>query len=284
MCPWSTGRSRRCSTIPRSRWSISPCRRIDQPGVIDGSWPIVRRVRGILAQKPLAMTYGEAERLVEACEQAGVVLQVNQNMRYDHSVRALKTLLDRGAAGRAGAGDDRAAGHPALDALGATGAIAVDIHHEHPPPRHVSLLAGRSRASAGQHAARPADQVSHTTMASTSTSSSSPGGARASAWDDVWAGPAREGAGAEIGVRWRVEGTEGLALGTIGWPGWPERVPSTLDYSTIRDQGAWHRPRWPEAWFPDAFAGTMGGLLARPGNRARTRYLGPRQPEDNRPL
>src|SRR5262249_46215137 len=23
----------------------------------------------------------------------------------------------------------------------------------------------------------------------------------------------------------------------------------------------WHRPRWPEAWFPDAFSGTMGGLL-----------------------
>jgi predicted dehydrogenase len=38
-------------------------------------------------------------------------------------------------------------------------------------------------------------------------------------------------------------------------------VPSTIDYSTIADAGLWHRPRWPEAWFPDAFAGTMGGLL-----------------------
>ena len=85
--------------------------------------------------------------------------------------------------------------------------------------------------------------------------------ARASAWDDVWAGPVREGAAAEIGIRWRFEGTHGLALGTIGWPGWPERVPSTIDYSTVDDQGAWHRPRWPEAWFPDAFAGTMAGLL-----------------------
>jgi predicted dehydrogenase len=40
-----------------------------------------RRVRGILAQKPLAMEYGEARSLVEACESAGVRLQVNQNMR-----------------------------------------------------------------------------------------------------------------------------------------------------------------------------------------------------------
>ena len=62
-------------------------------------------------------------------------------------------------------------------------------------------------------------------------------------------------------VRWRFEGTEGLALGEIGWPGWPARVPSTIDYTTVRDDGAWHRPRGPETWFPDAFAGTMGGLL-----------------------
>jgi hypothetical protein len=88
-----------------------------------------------------------------------------------------------------------------------------------------------------------------------------PNGARAAAWDDVWAGPAREGAAAAIGIRWRVEGTRGLALGEIGWPGWPERVPSTIDYSTTADSGAWHRPRWSEAWFPDAFSGPMAGLL-----------------------
>ena len=87
-------------------------------------------------------------------------------------------------------------------------------------------------------------------------------GARASGWDDVWAGPAREGAGPSIGIRWRFEGTEGLALGTIGWPGWPD---AGAQHDRLHDDprrpGAWHRPRWPEAWFPDAFAGTMAGLL-----------------------
>ncbi len=62
-------------------------------------------------------------------------------------------------------------------------------------------------------------------------------------------------------MRWRFEGTEGLALGEIGWPAWPERMPSTIDYTTVRDEGAWRRPRGPTTWFPDAFAGTMGGLL-----------------------
>ena len=76
--------------------AVPPC---DQPGVIDRILAHQGSVRGILAQKPLAMSYDVAQRLVDACKAAGVVLQVNQNMRHDHSVRALKTLLDRGALG-----------------------------------------------------------------------------------------------------------------------------------------------------------------------------------------
>ena len=86
-------------------------------------------------------------------------------------------------------------------------------------------------------------------------------GSRASSWDDVWAGPAKEGAAADIGINWRVEGTTGMARGTIGWPEYPARTPSTLDYtnSSLGDQ--WIKPRWNEVWFPDAFAGTMAQLL-----------------------
>jgi predicted dehydrogenase len=86
-------------------------------------------------------------------------------------------------------------------------------------------------------------------------------GCRASAWDDVWTGPAREGAASDIYIRWRVEGTEGLARGTIGWPSYPARTPSTLDFTTKQQPGAWHSPRWQEVWFPDAFVGTMAQLL-----------------------
>ena len=46
------------------------------------------RIRGILAQKPLAMDYAEALATVRLCEEAGVTLAVNQNMRYDQSMRA----------------------------------------------------------------------------------------------------------------------------------------------------------------------------------------------------
>jgi predicted dehydrogenase len=86
-------------------------------------------------------------------------------------------------------------------------------------------------------------------------------GFRASAWDDVWAGPAKEGAADDIYIRWRVEGTAGMARGTIGWPTYPARTPSTLDFTTTKDPGKWHQPRWNEVWFPDAFSGPMASLL-----------------------
>jgi predicted dehydrogenase len=86
-------------------------------------------------------------------------------------------------------------------------------------------------------------------------------GLRCLGLDDVWTGPAREGAAADISIRWRVEGTDGLAEGSIGWPSYPERTPSTLRYTCKSGGSRWIEPRWREVWFPDAFAGTMAELL-----------------------
>src|SRR5687768_648398 len=41
-------------------------------------------IRGILAQKPLGMDYAQAKEIVRLCDEAGIVLAVNQNMRFDH--------------------------------------------------------------------------------------------------------------------------------------------------------------------------------------------------------
>src|SRR5690349_4741255 len=58
-----------------------------------------KTVKGILAQKPLGVNYLEAKKAVSACEAAGITLAVNQNMRFDHSVRAGRTLLQNGTIG-----------------------------------------------------------------------------------------------------------------------------------------------------------------------------------------
>lgn len=232
----------------------------EQPGVIRRILAHRRRVRGILAQKPLALSYGEAAGLVEACELAGVLLQVNQNMRYDPSVRAVRTLLDEGRLGDPVLAtiEMRAIPHWMPWARGgpSLSTFIMSIHHLDTfrywlgDPVRVLASTRPDPRTTFDHA----DGINLYILEYED-------GTRASGWDDVWSGPAREGAGASTTVRWRFEGTEGLAMGEIGWPGWPERVPSTIDYTTIRDGGEWRRPRWPDAWFPDAFAGTMGGLL-----------------------
>jgi predicted dehydrogenase len=86
-------------------------------------------------------------------------------------------------------------------------------------------------------------------------------GMRASAWDDVWTGPVREGCEGDIYLNWRVNGDAGLAKGTIGWPKYPCPTPSTIDFATQQQPGYWFQPRWTEVWFPDAFQGPMAQLL-----------------------
>lgn len=56
-------------------------------------------IRGVLAQKPLGIDYVQAREIVRLCREAGITLAVNQNMRYDQSVRACKSLLAQGALG-----------------------------------------------------------------------------------------------------------------------------------------------------------------------------------------
>ncbi len=231
-----------------------------QPGVIRRILDHPRKVRGILAQKPLAPSIEEARDLVTACRAAGVALQVNQNMRYDHSVRALKALLDRGDLGLPVLAtiEMRAIPHWMPWARGgrSLSTFIMSIHHLD-TFRYWLGDPARVLASTGLDPRTKFDHFDGINLYILEYDD----GARAASWDDVWAGPAREGAAADLGIRWRVEGTEGMALGTIGWPGWPERVPSTIDWTTSRDGGAWHRPRWPEAWFPDAFSGPMAGLI-----------------------
>lgn len=218
-------------------------------------------IKGILAQKPLAMNYGQARELVATCAEAGILLAVNQNMRYDQSIRALKTLLVRGDLGEPVLGtiEMRAIPHwqTWLREYPGLTLHAMSIHHLDSfrflfgDPECVYASARRDPRTTFEHR----DGICLYILEYT-------GGLRASAWDDVWAGPAREGAASDLYIKWRVEGTEGLAQGTIGWPGYPNRQPSTIEFATKRSPNVWHRPKWDEVWFPDAFEGTMGELLS----------------------
>ena len=231
-----------------------------QLAIVEAAVEHRHKIKGILAQKPLAMNYEEARRVVAVCAEAGVVLGVNQNMRYDQSIRALKTLLDRGYLGEPVLGtiEMRAIPHwqPFLADYDRLTLLNMSIHHLDcfrflfGDPASVFVSARRDPRTQFEHR----DGICLYILEYEN-------GLRACSWDDVWAGPAREGAGEDCYIKWRVEGTEGLAQGTIGWPDYPNARPSTLDSTTTQQPGVWFQPRWEEVWFPDAFAGTMGMLF-----------------------
>ena len=218
-----------------------------------------KTVKGILAQKPLGMNYAEALEAVRCCEQAGIALAVNQNMRYDQSVRAAKTLLENGTIGEPVMAtiDMRGIPHymPWQKDLGWVALRIMSIHHidcfrywfGDPEGIYCSVRAD------------PRTKFPHTDGICTYILEYAKG-LRCVGIDDPWTGPAREGCPSDIYIKWRIEGLNGLALGDIGWCKDPYTSPSTIRYAAKGDK-EFHEPRWTESWFPDAFAGTMGQLL-----------------------
>jgi predicted dehydrogenase len=85
-------------------------------------------------------------------------------------------------------------------------------------------------------------------------------GVMAVSLEDVWASPVGDDFDSDIYIKWRVEGTEGLAQGTIGWPDYPDGSPSTLRWCAAATGGKWEEPKWETRWFPHAFAGVMEQL------------------------
>jgi predicted dehydrogenase len=231
-----------------------------QPAIVREVVKHQAHIKGILAQKPLATSFQEAKEIVRLCAGAGVTLGVNQNMRYDQSIRALKTVLERGYLGEPVLAtiEMRAIPHwqPWVKDLRKVTLLNMSIHHLD----SFRFLFGEPKGVYVSARTDPRTKFEHTDGIVLYILEFA-NGFRAAAWDDVWAGPAREGGAPDCYIKWRVEGTDGLAQGTIGWPSYPNVTPSTIEFTSKLQPGVWFSPRWREVWFPDAFAGTMGMLL-----------------------
>lgn len=223
-----------------------------QPGLIDAIVARGAGVRGILAQKPLAPTLAEAEATVRACEEAGVVLAVNQNMRWDHSIRALKRLLEEGRLGRAVIAQitmhARVGWMPYADDYTRKGMLIMSVHHLDAfrflfgePEEVVASVRGAPDGDGS-------DEMATYTLRY-------PDGLLAIGIDNTYAT-------LDQGIEWRVDGTEGMASGTLGWPDHPWGSASTLRHISAARPDQVLEPKWTGRWFPDAFAATLGELLA----------------------
>jgi predicted dehydrogenase len=67
---------------------------------VDGVIAAATRGKHVLCEKPLAIDVATAKRMVEACYEAGVVLQVGFNQRFWSQVQIAKELIDQGFIGK----------------------------------------------------------------------------------------------------------------------------------------------------------------------------------------
>ncbi|HEV7276303.1 MAG TPA: Gfo/Idh/MocA family oxidoreductase [Devosiaceae bacterium] len=214
-------------------------------------------IKGILAQKPLALSLEEAIRLREEARAAGKVLSVNQNMRYDQSMRVLKQIIDGGELGEIVFAqiDMHAIPHwqTFLEQYDRLTLSNMSVHHLDVlrflfgEPEEITSLCRKDPRTKFEHE----DGIVVSTLKFGS-------GVMALSLEDVWSGPREEGYDDDIFIAWRVEGTEGVAKGTIGWP---DGKPSTLTYNSRKTTGGdWVTPTWSTTWFPHAFIGVMEQL------------------------
>lgn len=216
-------------------------------------------VRGILAQKPLALDLDSAVEVVEACEKAGIALAVNQNMRRDPSVVYTTALLESGRLGDPvfATVDMRGIPHwmPWQAETGGATMKIMSIHHLD-CARHWFGEPERIFCSTRPD---PRTDFPHEDGICTYVLEYQ-SGLRVVIVDDVWTGPAREGCPGDIRIEYRVEGLDGLAIGGIGWCQDPYTTPSTLRWARKGDDD-FQDAELEGSWFPDAFGGTMAELL-----------------------
>lgn len=211
-------------------------------------------IKAVLAQKPLALSLDEAIALRDEAATAGKILSVNQNMRYDQSIRVLRQLLDRGELGDPVLAtiEMRAIPHwqGFLENYDRLTLANMSVHHLDAlrflfgDPTEIMTVARQDPRTAFEHD----DGIVVSTLRF-------PNNVLAVSMEDVWSGPREEGFDSDFYIKWRVEGTRGVAQGTIGWP---TGTPSTLTYaSALTTGGQWVTPHWDTHWFPHAFIGVM---------------------------
>lgn len=214
-------------------------------------------IKAILAQKPLALSLEEAIELRDEAAKAGKILSVNQNMRYDQSMRVLKQIIDSGALGEIifAQIDMHAIPHwqPFLQEYDRLTLSNMSVHHLDV----LRFLFGDPAEITTQTRKDPRTKFEHSDGITVSTLRF-PSGTLALSLEDVWSGPRQDGYKDDQHINWRVEGTQGVAKGTIGWP---TGAASTLSYASAKTtKGEWVTPSWKTMWFPHAFIGVMEQL------------------------
>jgi predicted dehydrogenase len=164
-------------------------------------------IKAILAQKPLALSVKDAVELRDAAAKSGKILSVNQNMRYDQSMRVLKQIIDSGALGDIVFAeiDMHAIPHwqTFLEDYDRLTLSNMSVHHLDVlrflfgEPDEITTLTRKDPRTKFKHS----DGITVSTLRF-------PSGVLALSIEDVWSGPRQEGYKDDQHINWRVDGTD----------------------------------------------------------------------------
>lgn len=231
-------------------------------------------IKGILCQKPLAMSLEDARETVRLCADAGIPMAVNSNMRYDQSMRALKYVLDQGLLGTPVLAtiEMRAIPHwqTFLQGYDKLEIFGMGIHHVDifrylfGDPEEITTVCRTDPRTQFEHV----DGITQFTYKYAN-------GFMATSLDDVWAWP-NDPCVKDTYIKWRVEGTDGFAKGTAAGPCTPSTAPARWSSAARRSRASTFAPSgipsgsrtpsaalWPACCAPSRRAG-------RPRSPART--------------
>lgn len=212
----------------------------------------------MLCQKPLADTFEDAVRIVDAARAAGVKQAINQQMRWDAGIRASKNLIAQGYIGQPTDAQIQvsvATPWHMWPWLAAVPRLEVMFHSLHYIDA-TRFLFGDPEWVTSRHA-RYARQGAVKGETKTITVLDYADGLQALVsvnHYNEWAEPF---------ATFRFIGTEGAIDGTIGLMyNYPTGRPDTLEITSAKfGRGVKVTPTLDEMWIPDAFVGTMASLM-----------------------
>lgn len=223
--------------------------------------PIVERAlaagKHVLAQKPLAPTLAEAERLVMLAERQGRYLVVNQQMRWSPVVCAIRAAMDDGR-------------------IGALRWLTFDLDLAMPPGRFPGWIGQERRFTALFNTLHFLDSARYLLGEPSAlvavTGRNDPHLEMAGETDVMVALDFTNGASVWIVDRrnavhdhrasFRATGVNGALRGRFGlWTNYPEGVDDVIEYTPLGSRANWRPVAVAGRWLPDAFAGPIGELI-----------------------
>jgi len=213
----------------------------------------------LLCQKPLAENFADAKKCVAAAKKARVTLAVNQQMRWSPAIAATKDLLERGLLGQPTMGTIQINTTTPWHLWGwlkVKKTIEVMYHSIHYLDSLRHLFGDPERIFVSGTPPSDGSCVGETRVIEVLEYK---GPLRALVHDehhsianpDDWYG------------FYRVEGTEGIVKGKLGWLyGYPVGLSDNVSFMSRKLRTDWWvTPTLEGKWFPDAFLGPMASLM-----------------------